>query len=205
MIDFFQWPTNRRGTMLAGAILSLMLHAGLIGAFRSPAAPDSAAAHHPGAPSLVWIVPQKSTLANRVGAREAVGLQPRIAATKRFPRVPPASVYEPPAAARPEAIRPAALPEAQVEPDAQPRFDVTAAMKSARQFAGERARKGDPAVAQLQDKPINELKTETSLGRAIAGAARPDCKNIASGTGLLALLIVPIVVLTDQKDSGCKW
>jgi hypothetical protein len=134
-------------------------------------------------------------------ARPAVpsfSLPNQIAPIKPFPRLPPASKSNLVAA-------PAALPEKEAEPSAPFRFNVNMALKSARKFAGEQSSKGDPAVAQLQDKPINDLKTETTLGRAIGRAARPDCKTLASGSGILALVIVPIVVLTDKKDSGCKW
>lgn len=85
------------------------------------------------------------------------------------------------------------------------RFDVDAAMKSARKLATAKSTRDDPPVAQIYDKPLYGLPNDTPLGTAVARTARPDCKNVAAGTGLLALIIVPAMILTDKKDSGCKW
>lgn len=204
-----QWSASRPRTILVGVVLSLLLHAGLITALRMPAAPPAALDHGVVEPSLFWILPQKPTMPIAEPAPEAVrdaGPQPRVAATRRAPRLPSAAAGAPAVLAPAPSIAPTALPERKADAAVQaPRLDMDAALKTARKFAGERAGKNDPAVAQLQDKPINAPQTETRLGRAIDGATRMDCKTLASNTGLFALIIVPAVVLTDKKDSGCKW
>lgn len=202
-----QWSASRPRTILAGVVLSLLLHAGLIAALRMPAAPPAALDRGLVAPPLLWILPQKPTMPMVEPAPDVVrDTGPRVAAIRRAPRLPSASAVTPLALAPAPAIAPTALPERKADAVAQaPRLDMDAARKTARKFAGERAGKNDPAVAQLQDKPINAPQTETRLGRAIDGATRMDCKTLASNTGLFALIIVPAVVLTDKKDSGCKW
>lgn len=88
---------------------------------------------------------------------------------------------------------------------AQGKFDVNAAMKSARKLATAKSTKDDPPVAQIYDKPLYGLPSDTPLGSAVARTARADCKSVASGAGILALVILPVMILTDKKDSGCKW
>jgi hypothetical protein len=85
------------------------------------------------------------------------------------------------------------------------RFDKHAALKAARKLATAKSTRDDPAVAQIYDKPLYGLPTDTPTGQAVARTARGDCKNVASGTGILALVIVPLMILTDKKDAGCKW
>jgi hypothetical protein len=85
------------------------------------------------------------------------------------------------------------------------KFDVNAAMKSARKLATAKSTKDDPAVAQIYDKPLYGLPSDTPAGTAVGRTARADCKSVAAGTGILALVILPIMILTDKKDSGCKW
>lgn len=206
-----RWSASRPRTILAGVVLSSLLHAGLITAIRMPAAPPATIENGPAAPSLFWILPQRPQIPIAERAPEAVrdaGPRPRVAATNRAPRLPSAQAGEPLALAPTQAptAAPAVSPERKADAAAQqPRLDMDAARKTARKFAGERAGKNDPAVAQLQDKPINEPRTETRLARAIDGATRPDCKTLASNAGLFALIIVPHAILTDKKDSGCKW
>jgi hypothetical protein len=85
------------------------------------------------------------------------------------------------------------------------KFDVNAAMKSARKLATAKSTKDDPAVAQIYDKPLYGLPSDTPAGTAVGRTARADCKSVAAGTGILALVILPVMILTDKKDSGCKW
>lgn len=89
-----------------------------------------------------------------------------------------------------------------VEPSKEPaggkRFDRDAALRVARDMAGEPdPAKAGTAAGQVPPKPY---ATETKLARAIAGAKRRDCKDGIPG-GLLA----PLILLMDKKDSGCKW
>lgn len=87
----------------------------------------------------------------------------------------------------------------------QGKFDVNAAMKSARKLATAKSTKDGPPVAQIYDKPLYGLPSDSPLGSAVGKTARADCKSVASGTGILALVILPVLILTDKKDSGCKW
>ena len=82
-----------------------------------------------------------------------------------------------------------------VEPAGGKRFDRDAALRVARDMAGEQDT--GTAAGQVPRKPY---ATETKLARAIAGAKRRDCKDGIPG-GLLA----PLILLMDKKDSGCKW
>ncbi|GAB2842312.1 hypothetical protein GCM10027277_06840 [Pseudoduganella ginsengisoli] len=84
-------------------------------------------------------------------------------------------------------------------------FDTAAALQSARKLAVAKAGKDDPAVAQLRDKPINDVAGENELGKGIKQGARPDCLMSGAGAGLLAPLVIAARVLTDKKDHGCKW
>lgn len=89
-----------------------------------------------------------------------------------------------------------------VEPAQEPaggkRFDRDAALRVARDMAGDPdPAKAGTAAGQIPPKPY---ATETKLARAIAGAKRRDCKDGIPG-GLLA----PLILLMDKKDSGCKW
>ncbi|MFM9434466.1 hypothetical protein ACFDR9_001525 [Janthinobacterium sp. CG_23.3] len=204
---------GRPQVVLLGAALSLMLHAGLLHYFGAPAARVPVPDNGPGTPySIIWMAPPKAV--EPLPARPPMPAQMASAAPKREAAKRAAG-----RSARPDHAAAALLPEpisAPVAPGpqqatassdvgAQPKFDVNAALKSARKLATERAHPGDPPVAQLQDKPINEPQSESRLARNIQRASRADCKDVASGSGLLALLVVPYVVLTDKKDSGCKW
>ncbi len=200
-------------TIAAGVVLSLFLHAGLFHFFKAPAPYRAAPDEQPGAPySIVWMAPPKvaQVLPQRVPeVTRAAPARPAPAqrAAGRAAKAPIATAAT--ASLLPEPIT-APLPtqpppDAAAEAGAPPKFDVNAALKSARKFATERARPGDPPVAQLQDKPINELRSESQLARNIQQASRADCKDVARGTGILALVVVPYLVLTDKKDSGCKW
>ncbi len=117
----------------------------------------------------------------------------------------PATPAAPPQAAAPQAIAvvpPAGQPADPLHPELQPKkFDMEAALKTARKVASER----DPAranlpVGQLDTHPLYPEQTDTKLARDIKGAKRSDCKDSSQG-GLLA----PLFWMMDKKDSGCKW
>ena len=123
------------------------------------------------------------------------------------PAAPTVTMLPAPAGARAEPSLPADPFAAAPAPAAgqKGQFDVNAAMKSARKLATAKSTRDDPPVAQIYDKPLYGPPTDTPLGKAVARTARSDCKDVAAGTGLLALIIVPAMILTDKKDSGCKW
>lgn len=213
-------------TLLPGIAVSLLLHAGLIAMLAAPNPPEP----RPDARRmLVWLTPKAAPPAVAVAAtprrppvapatpsraRQPASANPAAATAQRPPMavvpaappvVAPASAQ---ASAQADAVAGAGLPADPFAPPAAPvqgKFDVNAAMKSARTLATAKSTKDDPPVAQIYDKPLYGLPSDTPLGSAVSRTARPDCKNIASGTGLLALVIVPVMILTDKKDSGCKW
>ena len=124
----------------------------------------------------------------------------------------PATREAPAAAPSTEAVNIAQKPvDIPPDPFASPsasvkgKLDVNAAMKSARKLATAKSTKDDPPVAQIYDKPLYGMPSDTPLGTAVARTARADCKTAAAGTGILALIIIPAMILTDKKDSGCKW
>ncbi len=149
-----------------------------------------------------------------------VWIRPPRPITKPLPPPPPVARVEPQrekkpvrAAAPPKAapaapasetvphaitVAPAPTPADPLATDA-PKFDMEAALSTARKVANERdPSKVGTAVGQIPDKP---LRTETQLARDIASGKRGDCRTAYAGAGLLA----PLVMLLDKKDSGCKW
>ncbi len=196
--------------MRTGLVLSVLLHAGLLYwyATATPRHAD-ADADEPADPRnpIVWMAAPRP-------APSAPPRPPALAHNANPHAAPPQHQRASPAPARKAGEANAA--SAPLQPEAitltadtptaaAPKFDINLALKSARAFAGARATKDDAAVAQLQDKPINELRSESVGARAIEKAARADCKTVASGAGLLALIAIPVILLTDKKDSGCKW
>jgi hypothetical protein len=57
---------------------------------------------------------------------------------------------------------------------------------------------------QKEEPSLNapELAAEAKLGRAIAAAARPDCRSAYSGAGILA---IPLLLVDFVTDTGCSW
>ncbi|MYN06852.1 hypothetical protein [Pseudoduganella aquatica] len=205
-------------TLLPGVAVSLLLHAVLIAMFIAPSRPEPQADARR---MMVWLnLPAKPlTPVQPVKPAPAVAAvrQPK-AETSTSPQQRSTRPEETVAAAQPQAQtqpQPQAPAQAEVQLPADPfaaapapaqgNFDVNAAMKSARKLATAKSTKGDPPVAQIYDKPLYGLPGDTPLGSSVARTARADCKNVAAGTGILALIIVPVMILTDKKDSGCKW
>ncbi|SFV16961.1 hypothetical protein [Pseudoduganella namucuonensis] len=219
---------RKRPSLLPGLLVSLLLHGGLLylaASYRhAPEQPVAEAQR-----MLVRLVPK----AEPAAAPQASGEETVTArAPRRAARLPPApasagviAALPRPAEAPLESEADAAAVAAKSVPAAPARtqdpadpfaehktpapepgqFDANTALKSARKLATAKATRDDPAVAQIYDKPINPIRSGSELGRNVAGAARADCKNVAAGTGVLAIVIVPLILLTDKKDSGCKW
>jgi hypothetical protein len=66
-----------------------------------------------------------------------------------------------------------------------------------RKIAREAARSG-----KAPPLPSSGPQPDTALGRAIAQAARPDCRVARGEMGLLA---IPFLLLDTLRDKGCKW
>ena len=192
-------PARRRHLALGAGVL--LLHLALLYGWRHaqpPPLPDAG----PKVESVaIWIrplalKPPPPPVAKAEPKREP---KPIRAASAR----PQPSVV-PPAEPKPNAITlaPAATPAdplANTPAAETPKFDMAAALSTARKVAGERdPSKVGTALGQIPDKP---LQTETQLARDIASGKRGDCRTAYAGAGLLA----PLVMLLDKKDSGCKW
>lgn len=208
---------KRDRKLLAGVTVSLLLHAGLLYTLNAPTHKELV----PDARRLtVWLIPKP--LEARVPPPAIIPPEPPAlakrlekpaAAAKAITQTPKATTSEPPAPAPPTEAdnlsqKPADIPPdpfAQAPAPVKGKFDVNAAMKSARKLATAKSTKDDPAVAQIYDKPLYGLPSDTPLGTAVSRTARADCKSVAQGTGIFALIIVPVMILTDKKDSGCKW
>ena len=188
-------PARRHHLLLGAGVV--LLHVALLYGWRyakPPPLPDAG----PQVESVaVWIRP----LAVKPPPPPVATVEPKrepkpVRAASARPK--PAAV--PPAEPSPNAITlaPAATP-AETPAAQTPKFDMAAALSTARKVAGERdPSKVGTAVGQIPDKP---LQTETQLARDIASGKRGDCRTAYAGAGLLA----PVMMLLDKKDSGCKW
>ncbi|KQV82342.1 hypothetical protein ASD15_09885 [Massilia sp. Root351] len=212
-------------TLLPGIAVSLLLHAGLIAMMAAPV-------HRERPPDprrmMVWLTPPAALPSSQPVGTPVPAAAPETA-TRRAPLPPPRLSQRPGSAVRAQSAAPVEQPSAVAHSGATPpataqagpslpadpfapaaapvqgKFDVSAAMKSARKLATAKSTKDDPPVAQIYDKPLYGPPSDTPLGSAVGRTARADCKDVASGTGILALIIVPVMILTDKKDSGCKW
>lgn len=193
--DVYRAPARRHHLLLGAGVV--LLHVALLYGWRyakPPPLPDAG----PKVESVaVWIrplavKPPPPPVATVAPKREP---KPVRAASAR-----PKAAAVPPAEPSPNAITlaPAATP-AETPAVQTPKFDMAAALSTARKVAGERdPSKVGTAVGQIPDKP---LQTETQLARDIASGKRGDCRTAYAGAGLLA----PVMMLLDKKDSGCKW
>ncbi|MBB5609670.1 MULTISPECIES: hypothetical protein [unclassified Janthinobacterium] len=203
--DAVPFLRNRRGIAL-GIAVSLLLHAGLIYVWRAvkpPAIPDTG----PRVESVaVWIRPLAAKPLPPPPIAEAKPKhepKPISAPRKTISREDAPRITAQPPSQNMITIAPTAPPAPVATPDAlakeAPKFDMDAALKTARKVAGERdPSKVGTAVGQIPDKP---LQTETQLARDIAEGKRGDCRTAYAGAGILA----PVLMLLDKKDSGCKW
>ena len=202
-------PDRRQLTRIAaGVAVSIALHALLLSIYRQPA-PGAPAAQperltvrlRPAAPPA----PPAPQAEIRTPAREAAPVPPKPAPRKKAAERParPVIAVDPEKRQSSEetySVEPA--PQPSVDKDAPattaPRFDMDAALKTARKHAND----PDPAKigTALERLPPKPLQTENKFERAIKAAKRPDCKDGVPG-GLLA----PLFLAMDKKDSGCKW
>jgi hypothetical protein len=59
-----------------------------------------------------------------------------------------------------------------------------------------------PRTGQPVDLASPKPDGESTLGRAIARAAQPDCRAAYAGLGLLGL---PFLLFDNLTDTGCRW
>ncbi|UTY60082.1 hypothetical protein [Massilia sp. erpn] len=202
--SFREYEQRRMLRPAFGLGLVLLIHLGLLAVLKAPGRPPEAVDEDRW-PPLVWLAPIKPAKPVPRSEPEKKALEnappPHASrpATQALPEPAPAG---PAAPVQPEAITPPVPVEASRD---APKFDVNAALKSARVIATKRAGKDDIPLDQLKDRPVNELSTESRLGKEIARSARADCMDVVRGVGTLAPLAAVLVTLTDKKDSGCKW
>ncbi|WP_256077358.1 hypothetical protein [Massilia sp. YIM B04103] len=201
--SFREYEQKRMLRPAFGLSLALLIHLGLLAVLNAPGRPQDAVDEEDRRPPLVWLAPIKPAKpVPRPGPEKKVREDAAPPRTNR-PATQAVPVQPAPAAiVQPEAITPPAPVEANRD---APKFDVNAALKSARVIATKRAGKDDIPLDQLKDRPVNELSTESRLGKGIARSARPDCMDVVRGAGTLAPLAAAYFALTDKKDSGCKW
>ncbi|UMR28874.1 hypothetical protein MJ904_17360 [Massilia sp. MB5] len=188
-----------------GLGLVLLIHLGLLAVLKAPGRHLDPLNEGERRPPVVWLAPIKPAkpVPRPEPDKKALENAPPPRTNRPSTQPAPEPVLPAPATiVQPEAITPPAPVEANRD---AAKFDVNAALKSARVIATKRAGKDDIPLDQLKDRPVNELSTESRLGKEIAKAARPDCMDVVRGAGTLAPLAAALVTLTDKKDSGCKW
>jgi hypothetical protein len=81
------------------------------------------------------------------------------------------------------------------------RFDLEAARRQVREMQFD---------ALPQQRETGALSADIDPGRKrfrqkFDSGKRPDCLTAFQGAGILALVAMPLAILTDKKDHGCKW
>ena len=177
---------NRRAMSL-GLLLSLLLHAGLLQLFRPHKTIDAGPATQaamtllllpaaPPRPIPVPALPPAKPVVVQHGSR------PEKSSLRANTITPPQLVP-----LRENSISDTvATPRSQ---DKQPRVDMDAALKTARQIATDPAsRRNGTAVSQLQTHPL-EARPDSRLAQDIQRSARADCLDVGRPFGLLAPLV----------------
>ncbi|WP_343730933.1 hypothetical protein [Duganella sp.] len=203
-ISFDRPARLRRPGIIAGGVISLLLHAMLLFGYRlsSPPAPPQ-----PARAMTVWLQPPAP---------------PKIVARVEPPAARPAPQRqrEPRGAARttPRERTPAAVAQqAQAQPSSGPqavtvlpreqdplyadqqqkKFNMDEALKTARSVAKEKAGPGT-LTAQLESHPLYPEDHQTQLQKGVASAKKYDCLQAGAGMGLLA-------PLAWAFDKHCKF
>ncbi|MDB5767046.1 MAG: hypothetical protein JWQ61_1860 [Collimonas fungivorans] len=204
MANESRWPAavNRRAMSL-GLLLSLLLHVGLLQLFRPHKTIDAAPAAQ--AAMTLLLLPAAPPLPVSVRALSPAkpvvvqhGSRPDKSSLRANTITPPL-----PAPPRENSISDmAAIPQSQGK---QPRVDLDAALKTARQIATDPAsRRNGTAVSQLQTHPL-EARPDSRLAQDIQRSARADCLDVGRPFGLLAPLVLAADAVLSKKDGGCKW
>jgi len=201
----FASPSHtRRPGIVVGIVVSLALHLLLIFGYRLSGPPPEA----PRAPAptiTVWLQPARPP--QPVAKLEPPPPPPQPERRKReqpaAPRQPAPAAPAPVIVATPPPAPSQAITQPQpdpLHPELQPKkFDMDAALKTARQIASEKdPGRADTAVAQLKDHPLYPEDRETQLQKGIASAKKYDCLKSGAGMGLLA-------PLAWAFDKHCKF
>lgn len=214
----------RRPGMVWGVAVSVVLHLLLIFGYRL-SAPKALPELPPKERMTVWLmqpkppaaVPSPATIAlppksarqparkqteapATASARQAAPAAVQAAANAENPQpVTPPTPATAPASNAPDPLSPPQQQQQQQQQQQLQRFDMNAALKTARKVANEKdpARAGT-AVAQLDDHPLYPERTETELATKVASAKRKSCLDQPGN------LLTPLFWLLDKKDHGCK-
>lgn len=197
---------GKPGRLVLGIAASIVAHAILLLAYRIESLPGITAEDVPPVESLVILVKPKPPEPPPVTRAEPVTKPAASRAVARANTIDKEEQQDTEVAETVVAVEPTSLPDPFYMPQApkEKRFDMDAARAAARRIATapDPARAGLP-VAQF-DKERDRVKPQlTKSERAIAEAARPDCKD--GIPGLFGGLLSPINLLMDKKDHGCKW
>ncbi|SDX72192.1 hypothetical protein SAMN04515617_10682 [Collimonas sp. OK242] len=200
MSDKTAWPAAAHPrAMSVGILLSLLFHIGLMHLFWPRQAADVAAARNSQAEITLLLLPAAAPVA-RVVTPPAVQRGSRLlkspASTNTITQtLPPA----------PRRNSMDDTPNNSLATEQQPRVDLDAALKTARQIAIDpKERRNGTAVAQLQTHPL-EAQPDSRLARDIQRSARTDCKDFGQPFGLIAPLVLAADAVLSKKDGGCKW
>jgi hypothetical protein len=171
--------------LVAGVVLSMLLHALFLIALRGRAPADLSVSDAT-RPSPIELTLRPSDTRKDEGQTKAKPT-PRTHATKKLARKPPAPAVqeEPPS-------------EPSHEKPAQPVIDLEAARRIA--IETDRARERSLSESPAVDSPA--LTPSARLSRDIAKAVRPDCATAHAGKGLFAVIFLLKDAITDD---GCKW
>jgi hypothetical protein len=128
---------------------------------------------------------------------------PRRRTDPGTPKIPPA---RPTDAVRPDAPAATTAPlqdTARNVPDANEsiHIDLEKAKRLAVEYDRQTHKTADPRFDANADM-TPALETETAAARAIAKAAKPDCRQAYPGWGLLA---IPLFIRDAATNSGCTW
>ena len=218
----------RRPGIVWGVAVSVVLHGLLIFGYRL-SAPKALPELPPRETMTVWLMPQQRPApapvriepptkptqptqrparrqteapTSAVASRPAPAAKPVEPATTAADNPPPQAITPPTPATAPASNAPDPLypPQQQQQQQQSQRFDMNAALKTARKVANEKdpARAGT-AVAQLDDHPLYPEQNTTELAAKIKGAKRESCLNQPGGN-----LLTPLFWLLEKKDHGCK-
>jgi hypothetical protein len=189
-----------QGVLGRALVVSLLLHALLLAAFRERAAlhPQMSASTHT---LEARLRPDERRELSTGGARVEATHATQSRRTRRAARKPAPEAAQPLAAPR-AATEPAGPTEARPGPSREdqdaPLIDLEAATRIGRE--ADRAR--ERSLSELPGLGPPPSDTRVALNRGIAAAARADCRTAHAGKGLLA---IPFLIFDAISGDGCKW
>lgn len=101
-------------------------------------------------------------------------------------------------------VAPAALTPPAAAPAQQPegKLDIEGMRRSVRDVLDAEDVPSGPMGTVFAAAPTPELQR---FKNTFDGAKRPWCLTAFQGAGILALVAMPLAMLLDKKDHGCKW